>query len=417
MLFLLVFAPVFGGQVSVVNTVTCDYAYPWQKIELLHDSTEDFVEEIFHPASTRAHSSIRKAFQTDRPHSSKVLLHYAPGWSDSSGSIPVILLHGAGDNASRGFAHPYTFDIPESGKIDKPGIMQHLVSKGFSVFAVTYSHPHGCNFLQAHQLGNAIERVRQVTGSQKVDIVCHSKGAMSARIYASDLASHYDEFNWIRRYAGDINRILFIASPLKGLDTAFRYYMYNFSVLGNRMAAPLGPDSILWQGIFIDTSSHNSFFPGQFQMLHNWVKDGIAFNYQSATTDFNVTRNALYNGGTTAFLSSGGIDKAIQKAGNVIEYLNRLGLDPNIEAHVMAGTRQDIDSIDFFWFKVPIGEFACESDGVVFLKSATYTDGLIAQGASVGSVEIFNTHHVGLTVLPEALDNIVEVLSGRRNTD
>jgi len=42
-------------------------------------------------------------------------------------------------------------------------------------------------------------------------------------------------------------------------------------------------------------------------MLHNWVKDGIGFNSQSGTPDMNLTRNALYNGGTTALLHSRGI--------------------------------------------------------------------------------------------------------------
>jgi len=405
-----------NAELLIVSDLTGRDASPWERTELLEDTDPHFVTENFHLKGRQTHSSIQKAFNTNQPHSRNFLLHFAPNWNKSSNKTPILLVHGAGDNAYRGFCHPYTMDMPENGKIDKTGIMQFLVKKGFSVFAVTFSHPHGCNFLQAQQLANAISRVKEVTGSAKVDVICHSKGAMPVRIYASDLASNNHEFNWITPFRKDIRNIIFVASPLKGIDTAFRYYAYNITVKMQSMAAPLGPESMLWQGMFVDNYHHNKLFPGQFQMLHNWVKDGIPFSDQSMTMDANMTRSALYNGGVSTLLVSDGIDRAIQEGGDVIRLLNEKGIDPSVTCHILAGTKQTIDKVKFLWLEIPVGEFADSSDGVLFLKSATYTKGLSARGAKIGSVKTFDTHHVGLTIIPAALNHIAEVLS-ERNTD
>lgn len=414
--FLVLFSPAAKAALKVVSDLSGRDCQPWERIELLEDDDPHFVAEHFHLKSRQNHSIIQKAFGTSKPHSRNFLLHFAPRWDRPRHKTPVLLVHGAGDNACRGFCHPYTFDMPNSGEIDKPGIMQHLVKNGFSVFAITFSHPHGDNFLQAQQVANAIARIRQVTGAAVVDVVCHSKGAMPVRIYASDLGEEYSEYAWLTPFRRDIRKIMFVASPLKGIDTAFRYYMYNFTVMQQNLAAPLGPRSMLWQGMYSDNTAHNHLFPGQFQMLHNWVSDGIPLNHQSNTADANITRNALYNGGVSTLLVSDGIDRAIQEAGNVISSLNRKGIDPSVTCHILAGTRQDIDTVKFFWLEFPVGEFADASDGVLFLKSAAYKKGLTARGARVGSVKTLNTHHVGLTVLPAALNHITEVLS-ERNSD
>ncbi|NCB37769.1 MAG: hypothetical protein EOM80_03285 [Erysipelotrichia bacterium] len=404
------------AELHVLSEVSGRDSSPWERVELLEDDDPHFIKEPFHLKSRQTHSITQKAFGTSQPHSNNFLLHFAPNWQRTRDAVPVLLVHGAGDNACRGFCHPLSFDMPEDGKIDKPGLMQHLVKAKFPVFAITFSHPHGDNFLQAQQVANAISRIKELTGAEKVDVVCHSKGAMSVRIYASDLGAEYPEHSWITPFRKDIRKIIFIASPLKGIDTAFRYYMYNCTVLQQNLAAPIGPRSLMWQGSYLDTGSHNMLFPGQFQMLNNWVKDGIPMNYQSATADMNLSRNALYNGGVTALLVSDGIDQAIQEGGNVISSLNRKGIDPSVTCHIMAGTKQEIDTVKFFWLEMPVGEFADASDGVLFLKSAVYKNGLKARGAVVRSVKTFNMTHIGLTIWPDALNHIVEVLR-ERDTD
>ncbi|PKL44033.1 MAG: hypothetical protein CVV41_09725 [Candidatus Riflebacteria bacterium HGW-Riflebacteria-1] len=417
-LFLLAFIATAAvhAELLVVSEVTGRDSNPWERIELLEDTDPHFTAENFHLKSRQNHSIIQKAFNTNKPHSRNFLLHFAQNWNKTNYKTPVLLVHGAGDNACRGFCHPWSFDVPEDGNIVKPGLMQHLVKQGFSVFAITFSHPHGCNFLQAQQLANAITRIKSVTGSEKVDVIAHSKGAMPVRIYASDLGANIHDYKWITPFRKDIRKAIFVASPLKGIDTAFRYYAYNFTVKQQNLAAPLGPESMLWQGMFVDNFHHNKLFPGQFQMLHNWVKDGIDFSNQSMTSDLNQTRSALYNGGVSTLLVSDGIDRAIQEGGDVIRLLNEKGVDPSVTCHVLAGSKQAIDKVKFFWFEVPVGEFADKSDGVLFLKSATYTKGLQARGARVASVKVFDTHHVGLTIVPAALNHIAEVLS-ERNTD
>ncbi len=405
-----------GAVLNVVSELSGRDCSPWERTELIADDDAHFIAEPFHLKSRHTHSIVLKAFGTAKPHSRNFLLHFAPRWDRPRQKVPVLLVHGAGDNACRGFCHPYSFDLPESGTIDKPGMMQHLVREGFSVFGITFSHPHGDNFLQAQQVANAIARIRELTGSEKVDIVCHSKGAMSVRIYASDLGSEYPEYAWLTPFRHDIRKIVFVASPLKGIDTAFRYYMYNFTVMQQKLAAPLGPRSMAWQGMYVDNESHNRLFPGQFQMLHNWANDGIDLSGQSLTADANITCKALYNGGVSAMLVSDGIDRAIQESGNVIDSLCKKGVDPSITCHILAGTDQKIDTLKLFWLELPVGEFADSSDGVLFLKSATYKKGLTARGAKVASVKTLNMHHVGVTVRPEALNHISEVLR-ERNSD
>lgn len=403
---LLLVSPVVSA-LHDTDLITGQAAWPWQKIEHIRDRSPGFVQEPFHPKNRHSNRTIQKAFGTEEPHSSSLLLHYAEGW-DRPGRTPVLLVHGAGDNASRGFAHPFDFDIPDNGIIDKPGLMQYLVSRGFAVFALTFSHPHGDNFLQAQQLSNAIKRIRQVTGAASVDVVCHSKGSLPVRIYASDLSSQYSDYHWITPYQGDIRKVLFIAAPLKGVDTAFRYYLYNYMVMLQDDAAPLAPSVMTWFGMPVSTKEHNRMFPGQFQMLYNWVEEGIGFNSYSSTADANYTRNILYHGGISTLASSSGINKAIRDAGSVIARLNRKGVHPDIECHVLAGNRQEVE---INGITVLYGELAASSDGVVFLQSATYTDGLAAAGAKIGSVKVMYATHAGITFIPEALQHIAEVLA------
>jgi len=181
------------------------------------------------------------------------------------------------------------------------------------------------------------------------------------------------------------------------------------------IGAPMAPKSLVYMGGIIDLKDYNKKFPGQDQMLNNWVRDGIDFNRQSYTADMNLTMHALYNGGDTTLLCSEGIDSAIKKSGNVIETLCRKGIDPSVTAFILAGTKQDIDNIQIGPWKIPVGEMADHSDGVLFLKSAIYKRGLTARGAKVEAVKTVKTHHVGLIVLPEALNFIEGALSGRDN--
>ncbi len=401
-----------------VNVIGPEEAAPWAKIECLSDAAPGFVFEEFHPQCKQTHTVLKNAFMSEEPHSKFFLLHYAPGWDKKTDKTPVLLVHGAGSHAFHSWAHPYFMQAPDPKNIEKPGLMQLLVEKGYPVFAITFSHPHGDNFLQAQQLANAIERIKTVlNGGEdfKVDIVCHSKGAMATRIYLSGVSDQYEKYKWITPFKNDVRKTVFVASPLRGLDTSYRYYAYSLTVMLKDIGAPMAPKSLVYMGGIIDLKDYNKKFPGQDQMLNNWVKEGIDFTRQSYTPDMNLTMHALYSGGDTTLLCSEGIDSAIKKSGNVIETLCRKGIDPSVTAFILAGTKQDIDNIQIGPWKIPVGEMADHSDGVLFLKSAIYKRGLTARGAKVEAVKTLKTHHVGLIVLPEALNFIEGALSGRDN--
>jgi len=398
-----------------VRTIA-DGAAPWAKIECLADEAPNFVFEPFHDNGKQSHRVIKEAFGSDAPNSKFFLLHYAPNWDKAKQKVPVLLVHGAGSQAFHSWCHPYAMEVPDGNNIDKPGLMKFLVDRGYSVFAITFSHPHGDNFLQAQQLANAISRIKSVTKGGpdfKIDIVCHSKGAMPVRIYLSSLGEDIAKYAWLTPYRNDVRKCVFVASPLKGLDTQFRYYAYSLAVLMKDIAAPMAPEWIVYLGSCHKLNGYNDKFPGQSQMLHNWVDDGIGFNDQSMTVDMDFTRNALYYGGTTALLSSDGIGAEIKKSGDVIGKLCDKGLAPGITCSILAGTKQDIDSVQIGMWKIPIGEFAASSDGVLFHRSATYVAGLTARGAKVATVRSLNLHHVGLIFWPDALKFIEGELSGR----
>lgn len=413
---------------KVVRTLTADIE-PWAKIECLENDAAGFVAEPFHPKSVHLHRSVKAGFGTEAPHSRFVLLHYAQGWDKATQPVPVLLVHGAGDNAFRGWCHPYEFEVAPGEKPKVPGLVQylapsraggpahavdHFTSRGFAVFAVTFSHPHGDNFLQAEQLAAVIARVKErMSGGAdfQVDLVTHSKGAMAARIYASSLGEGDAHYGWLTPYRGDIRKIVFCAGPLKGIDTAFRYYMYNFTVMAGDSAAPMGPDIMTWLGLPQGLAKHNACFPGQMQMLHAWVDDGIPFTLDSATTDVNYSRDVLYRGGTSAFLHSRGIDRVKKEAGDVIARLNAKGVDPRIRIYALAGTNQVIDTVDLGLIKIPLGEKAAPSDGVLFVKSATYVDGCAKRGAKIGRVGTVPGNHLGVTFREDAVKFIEECLT------
>lgn len=414
-------APVAASAGAKVVRILAADIDPWQRVECLEHDGKGFVQEPFHKKSEHTHRAVKAGFGTATPHSRFMLLHYAPGWDKALHKVPVVLVHGAGDNAFRGWCHPYEFEVPPGGKPKVPGLVQylapprgtdpahavdHFTSRGYAVFAVTFSHPHGDNFLQAEQLASAIDRIkRQLKGGAdfQVDLVTHSKGAMAARIYASSLGEGDPKYGWLTPYRGDIRKIVFCAGPLKGIDTAFRYYMYNFTVMAQDAAAPLGPDVMTWLGLPQGLASHNGCFPGQMQMLHNWADDGVPFTFDSATTDMNYTRDVLYRGGTSAFLHSRGIERAKRDAGDVVARLNARGVDPAIRVYALAGTNQKLDELDLGFLKIPLGEKAAASDGVLFVKSATYTDGLAKRGAKVGRVGTVPGNHLGVTFREDAV--------------
>ncbi|HNY13783.1 MAG TPA: hypothetical protein PKK26_19535, partial [Candidatus Wallbacteria bacterium] len=98
-----------------VKTITEGVA-PWVKIECLKDNSTGFIAEPFHEKSKITYPILKDAFGSDTPHSRFALLHYAPCY-DTAGKTPVLLVHGAGDNANRAWCHPYEFETADGNNI------------------------------------------------------------------------------------------------------------------------------------------------------------------------------------------------------------------------------------------------------------------------------------------------------------
>src|SRR5207302_2426673 len=117
----------------------------WERTELLEDRSGLFAKEPFAKVSRRQLPDIKAGFDGEsEPSSSRFLLHCAKGWDRADDKLPpVLLVHGAivdatkswGKNAFKG----------RGGA----GLAARLAASGRRVFAITFAHPHGDNWMQA----------------------------------------------------------------------------------------------------------------------------------------------------------------------------------------------------------------------------------------------------------------------------
>ncbi|MGM0607287.1 MAG: esterase/lipase family protein [Candidatus Muiribacteriota bacterium] len=408
-------------QNNPVSTISGMEAYPFERIELLVDNSSEFFAQKYHPENKINHSALLSLTEGEGTlHSGYFFLHYSEGWDKETDKNPVLLVHGAGDTAYRGFAHPFEEEIKPGEHIEYFGLGLELPMHDYPTFSITFAHPHGCNIMQAEHIANAVKRIQKVTGREndpdfKVDLIAHSKGGVASRVYMSDLGKYYDEYSWITPYRNDIERFFAVAVPLNGVDAQYRYYGMNLMAVDNNMPSPLGTDSILYYGVWKDLKNNYKMFPGQDQILNDLVNDPdtpVGFSNLSMTSDMNFSRNVLYNGGTSAFLTSSGIQHAIKRGGNLIQKLNNHGIHPDIDIHVLAGNDNQIDDNIEFWFDLlPVGEKIAPSDMLLFVKSATYTDGLIKRGAEVKTKKVIPFNHMNIIFHREAKEIIVDLLN------
>lgn len=401
-------------------------AGPWERVERLTDLHPGFRQEAFCEAGKQKDPLIVKWFGgKDAPHSGQFLLHCAKGFSGKSFPNPVLLIQGAGDNANRAWIHPYDAVMPETLSHDKQGFALNFANLGFSVFAVTFSHNQGDNFMQAEQVANAIQRIRILlnrTADPKfqVDVIAHSKGNVAVRLYCSDGRTLFPKKTFLTNYRNDIRRFIAIASPMRGIDSAFRYYGYNLTLASKGEAnAPFGAEKMLVYGLWKNLSEYSMFsdsknyFPGQSQILYNLVRDaGLPLGLESATTDMNLTAEALYHGGKSLFLTSQGIDKAIKDGESLIYKLEERGIDPRITLGVIAGNNPFLSChvSGLGYIPMPHEIVSAPFDGLLFVDSAAYTDGILRRGAKLLGKKILNLNHLRLAMYPEAFKVIDEWL-------
>ena len=362
----------------------------WERIELHEDPAPFFRKEPFTEPARQHVPVIVTAFGGDaEPPSSRFLLHAAKGFDRKDDARPpVLLVHGSIVDAQRAWG------VKSFGGRGGTGLAGRLAASGRRVFAITFSHPHGDNWLQSEQVANAIQRIRALTGAAAVDLVAHSKGGLAARLYCSDLRQP-----GMTHFRGDVRRLVLIGVPNGGIDVAFAYPNLNYFVIAKNYSAPVVWTDALCYGLWTDLRGKSLYsapdgkgaFPGQAQMLRRW--DGIYGLYTSDPGQFDV--ETTYHGGRGRVSTSLGIDRAIKDGGDMIGLLERTGVDKRVEVAILAGTKPKL--LDF------IGERRGPSDGLVLVRSALSTEGIARAGAKVVRRDTLRLSHIELAYADPAI--------------
>lgn len=427
----------------------------WSKVERWSDADRELFEQeqfnqIFRWSDSEFTPHMQTLFGSPTPHSSTFLLHSGLREATSSGT-PVLLVHGAGDNASRPW---FT-------------LRRELEDLGRPVYAITFAHPHGDVFMQAEAVANAIAVITARTGSAQVDLIAHSKGGLAIAVYASHTAdadwsnSAYESVG--TAYRGDVRRMVMVGTPLNGIDTAYRWPASNFFGLDPDLAVapvswgayyPFGSAS-WWTGMDLSDQDFlpdgNDVFPGQRQMLQRqphplpggqpWL-GGYALQ-----TDWYTT----YEGGYGFYSWSDGIDAGIEAGGYFMDHLAAQGVDPGVELFLLAGTNPLmpngeetfkeiwdglatasqwgllLSSVNTFVADVTasdaelqgladgelvLGEVSAASDGVLFTSSALAGENLGARGAVVHEARTVDVSHTELLLASDDMGFFMHALAG-----
>lgn len=368
----------FNPRIGAINS-----ASHWALTELRQAASLESEPQPFCMVNDQVDPDFITMFESKRPRSDQYLLHRAPGWDRAPCPIPLILVHGAALDAGS-FANLFA--------MGHTGLQQHLLELGHRIFAVTFSHSHGDNLLQAEILADAIQRVRTACRVPQVDVVAHSKGGIAARIYLSGLSR--------TPYRGDVRRFVTIGTPHLGLDWAFRnpttaFMIYlacgNGAIAWDRILSPMGFLDVRDRSIYAD-----GCFPGQCQMLYNWEE---VYPLDPTQTDWWTS----YHGGWGYISHSRGLQQALEAGGQLISRLEQKGLEPGIELAVLAGSSHIFDLVS--------GDSTGPGDGIIFVDSALNTDAMLTRGARLLSKTILPYNHVEILWKRRVADWIHSVLS------
>lgn len=371
-----------GTTLMLEHTYT-EIANGWSKVERWQDNNPMFVPEHY-PEDGRGDQIGQRLLFFDgvkQPHSSRFLLYYAPQYQTNPIPTPVLLVHGANDNADRAWANPNEFGPNTCGASSCPntGLMQFLVSQGYKVFAINFGHKHGDNYYAAELIHDAIQIMKNVTGESKVDVIGWSKGAFASRMYASSIRKPGGT-----AYAGDIRKLILIANPNKGTDLIFRHgWTFNYGIIpecGGSANAPSPHTRMMCYGVWrnhpelsIYRTTTGDFFPGQKQMLAKWANvHPLPANEQDWYT--------TYYGGQGFFTAGDGIDAAMQQ-GSLVDAILGAGIPASISTYLLSGNQNDIPNMH--------NEHTGPSDGVVFVQSAAAVQGI---GRVTGNVTLPLNH-------------------------
>ncbi|HBP17258.1 MAG TPA: acetyltransferase [Planctomycetes bacterium] len=364
----------------------------WAKTERLDDPHPKMKQEKFIPLVAHHDPELAEDFGSKTPSSRYSLLHYAKGIEEADQSkTPVLLVHGAGLTSNHCYA-----DKPIEQPY--PGLAARLIADKIPTFALTFSHIHGDNYLQAEQVANAIARIRHVTGAKKVDLVAHSKGGVSTRIYVSS-AGH----EWMTKFREDVRRYVMLGTPNLGIDVSFAYPNLNYWILEHKSPAPMSWLNGLYYGKRIDWSDRTLYgpdspFPGQAQLVERWDQ-----RYGRTTSKGQFDVDSTYDGGKGLVSHSLGIDRAIKDGGHCIARLQKKPVHKSVELAVLAGSHS--------WVMGLVGERRGPSDGLLLVESAFATEPMEKDGAKLIRKDLRRFNHLELVYHPRANDWVAETLA------
>lgn len=365
------FPSAIAADLIVEATFSTSIANGWERVERWRDTNTAFTQEIFPTDGRGDHSGQRMTFfgGIARPHSSRFLLYYAPGWNSNVKPTPVLLVHGAIQDADLAWANPNQLGPNGCGRFSCPssGLMQDLSADGFRVFAISFPHKNGDGYFWSEQIADAIAVIKSRTGASEVDIVSWSKGAQNARMYVSSVRK-----SWGTAYRGDVRRLVMLGGPNNGFDWGYRHgWTHTFGVYpqcGGALNGPAANDWVVcfgawWNGPQWTYAS--TFFPGSAQMLKRW--DSV---YALATLEQDWW--TTYYGGWGVYTHSAGINALL--GASLVDTVRNAGVPGDVEVHNLCGNQPDIALLH--------NEHTGPSDGVVFIVSCNDSTGVLNDGGS-----------------------------------
>ncbi len=385
-----------AGQASAAGSVVLDATFTggqvangWTKVERFHDTDANFPQEAY-PADGRGdQDGQRLTFfaGVKQPRSNTFLLFSAPHALTGTKATPVLLVHGANDNADRAWANPNSAGSfgcgAPNGVCPTTGLMQYLDGLGYKVFAINFPHKQGDNLIQAQLVADAIGQVRAKTGAAKVDLIGWSKGGFPARMYTSSVRPA-----WGRVYQNDVRKLILIGNANNGIDWSWRHGTAGainvYPECGGTLNAPSAETTYECYGVFYThpelsftgTGSQNTF-PGQRQMLARW--DGT-FALDQSQQDWYTT----YYGGNGFTSTSPGIQAAIT-AGSLVSQIRSAGVPAGVATYLLCGGAANIPGI--------YNENTGPSDGLLFRASCEDHGGI---GTWSGTTTVLSDNHLQL---------------------
>ncbi|MFB7616180.1 esterase/lipase family protein [Kitasatospora sp. NPDC056181] len=367
----------------------------WAKVERYLDTTAGFRAEQYPPGGRGDQDGARLTYfgGVRQPYSGRFLLYSAAGWDTGGRDVPVLLVHGANDNADRAWANPNESGSCGASACPSTGLAQYLAGTGHRVFAIGFAHKQGDNLLQAQAVGDAIALIRARLGVSQVDVVAWSKGEVAARAYVSSVRP-----SWGRAYAGDVRRLVTLGGPNGGLDYVYAhgwaFSLATWPACGGTANAPSPHLYMTCYGTYtaqpclgVLPAGGYDCYPGQRQLLARW--DGV-YGVDGSAQDWWTT----YYGGQGYYTSGQGIQAAID-AGSLIGPLQQAGVPAAVATFLMAGGSADIPGI--------LNENRGPSDGIVLSRSALDTTGI----GTVGATRLLGgLNHLELAWSPDAMSQV-----------